>query len=82
MERVTVQVSVPIESLLAAVAQLSLEDKRRLWETLDQEIMDAEDELLERDPALRAEIEEARAAYEAGDYVTFDQYFAERRGRE
>jgi hypothetical protein len=41
----------------------------------------AEEELWERDPAVQAEIQEARSAYQAGDYVTIDEYIAQRRGK-
>ncbi len=40
---------------------------------------DVEEEMWDEDPALQDEIREARAAYQAGDYVTIDEYIAGRR---
>jgi hypothetical protein len=37
-----------------------------------------EEEVWERDPIVQAEIREARAAYQAGDYVTIDDHIAQR----
>lgn len=47
--------------------------KHRLWELLYEQVAQAEEELWEQDPGFQAEIREARAAYEAGDYVTIDE---------
>jgi len=33
----------------------------------------------EKDPIVQAEIQEARNAYQIGDYVTIDEYIAQRR---
>jgi hypothetical protein len=46
---------------------------------LDEQIAQAEEEAWEQDPTVQAEIREARAAYQAGDYVTIDEYIARRR---
>jgi hypothetical protein len=61
------------------LAELSLRDKFRLWELLDEQIAQAEEEAWEQAPTVQAEIREARAAYQAGDYVTIDEYIAQRR---
>jgi len=81
MAQETVKLLIPFEALADSVTGLSLKDKRRLWELLDEQMAQAEEELWERDPAFQAEIQEARAAYQAGDYVTIDEYIAQRRGR-
>jgi hypothetical protein len=60
---------IPFESLVDSIAELSLKDKLRLWEFLDEQIAQAEEEAWEQDPTVQAEIREARAAYRAGDYV-------------
>jgi hypothetical protein len=57
---------------------VSAGDKRRLWELLDQEMAQIEEEAREQDPTVQAEIQEARAAYQSGDYVTIDDYVAHR----
>jgi hypothetical protein len=74
-----VRLLIPFESLVDSVAELSLRDKLRLWELLDEQIAHAEEEAWEQDPTVQAEIREARAAYQAGDYVTIDEYIARRR---
>ncbi len=43
---------------------------------------DAEEEMWDEDPAVQAEIREARDAYQAGDYVTIDEYIAGRRRKD
>jgi hypothetical protein len=39
----------------------------------------AEEKTWEEDPIVQAEIQEARNAYQVGDYVTIDEYIAQRR---
>lgn len=65
----TVKVSISFQSLLEAISSLEVAEKHQLWELLDAELFpDDEDS-----PEDIAEIEAARADYEAGDYTTFDQ---------
>ena len=75
----TITLAIPFESLLEAVSALSLEEKRRLRAALDDEIAEAEEEEWEKDESVQAELREARAAYQIGDYVTLDKYAARRR---
>ena len=74
-----VKLRIPFESLVESLADLSLRDKLRLWELLDRQLAQAEEELFERNADVQAEIREARADYEAGDYVTLDEYVARQR---
>lgn len=73
----TVNLPIPFDLLLKSVASLSPEAKWRLWKVLDEQIAQAEEEEWENDLSVAAEIREARAAYEAGDFVTLEQYMAE-----
>jgi len=66
----TVQVPIPFESLINVISSLNLEDKRKLWQMLDEEISQAEEDLLEEDLTVLAEVEEARIAYQNGEYQT------------
>jgi hypothetical protein len=75
----TVTLVIPFDILAQAVAELSLEDKQRLWELLYEQIEQDEEDRFEQDPAVRAEIEQALKDYEAGDYITFEEYLAQRR---
>lgn len=79
MAQETVNLTIPFTSLAGAIAGLSLEDKRRLLELLEQQIAEAEEDLWEQDPIVQAEIQEARVAYQAGDYVTLDEYTAQQK---
>ena len=76
MTRETVKLVIPFEALANAVKALSWENKLRLWELLEDQMAQAEEEQWEQDPAVQAEIQEARAAYRSGDYVTIDEYIA------
>lgn len=77
MSHETVKLLIPFEALVNSVTELSFEDKRRLWELLEEQIAQAEEELWEQDPTIQAEIQEARAAYQSGDYLTIDEYIAQ-----
>ncbi|XWK89958.1 MAG: hypothetical protein U7127_07765 [Phormidium sp.] len=81
MTQKTVQVPIPFASLIEVISSLNLEDKRQLWQMLDEEISQAEEDLLEEDPTVVAEIEAARIAYQNGDYQTIDEYIASRSGK-
>jgi len=79
MSQRIVNLVIPFESLVNSIAGLSLQDKLRLWKWLGEQIAQVEEDLWEQDPTFRAELREARAAYEAGDYVTIDEYIARQR---
>ena len=72
---------IPFESLVDSISKLSPREKLRLWELLDEQITRAEEELWEQDSTVQAEIREARAAYQSGDYVTIDEYLARQQGK-
>ena len=74
----TVNLQVPIESLITAIDALKLEDQQKLLEILEQKIFEAEEDSYEEDAETTAEIEAVEAEYDAGDYVTFDSYLASR----
>jgi hypothetical protein len=72
----TVELLIPFESLIECVEKLDMQEKIRLWEILDEQLFQAEEELLEQDPIIKSEIQEARNAYQAGDYITIDEYIS------
>jgi len=76
MAQTEVKLTIPFEALLHSIAHLDLNQKRQLWRLLEEEMAQAEEELWEQDPAFQAELAEARAAYQAGDTVTLDEYLA------
>lgn len=67
-------ISTTFESLLETIANLGQSEKRKLWEYLDSELSE-EDEL---DEQTIADIELAYIDYAAGDYLTIQEYRAQR----
>ena len=72
----TINLTIPLETLTDALCSLDLEQKRQLLEILEQKIFEEEEETYEDDSETIAEIETIRAEYQAGDYVTLDEYLA------
>jgi hypothetical protein len=81
MSQESVKLLIPFEALAESVSELDLADKLRLWELLDEQLAQAEEEQWEQDAAVQAQIREARAAYQAGDYITLEEYLARHRER-
>ena len=73
----TVKVDISFQALLAAVSSLERAEKQELLDFLETELFADEEDT----PADLAEIQAARADYAAGDYITFDQYAAQRASR-
>ncbi len=65
------------ETVRESVARLQPEEKVRLWQLLEAEIGLAEEAVWEQDPRVQSEVREARAAYDAGDYVTLEEYLTD-----
>ncbi|MGB5960678.1 MAG: hypothetical protein WBG73_08480 [Coleofasciculaceae cyanobacterium] len=77
----TVQVQIPFQFLVDAIASCGLEEKRKILQLLNEEIDQAEEDLLEENPTVQAEIQEARIAYQTGDYQTIQDYIASKSGK-
>jgi hypothetical protein len=71
---VMVRMQVSLESLIEAIATLDLGVKRKLLEIIEDQIFESEEESMENDPEVLAEVEEARKAYQIGDYQTIQEY--------
>ncbi|PSB30799.1 hypothetical protein [Stenomitos frigidus] len=71
----SVALQIPFTSLMDAITSLGLEEKLKL---LEAQIAEAEDDLLEQDPTVLADVAEARRAYRAGEYQTLQDYIADR----
>lgn len=67
-----------LESLVAAIGTLTLKDKEKLIDIIEQQIFEEEEENYEEDAETAAAIEKVRAEYENGDSVTIDDYVASR----
>jgi predicted transcriptional regulator len=74
----TVNLQIPIESLISAIDALALEDQQKLLEVLEQRIFEAEEAAYQEDSETVAEIKAVQAEYEAGEYSTLEEYIAER----
>jgi hypothetical protein len=73
MAEVTITPS--LETLLGAIAALDVSEKHQLWQYLDSELFEDDDEL---DEQAIADIEVAYADYATGDYLTIQAYRAQR----
>jgi len=78
MTQTTIQLQIPFDSLVNAISTLAIEDEIQLLQLLETEIAQLEEDRLEEDPTVLAEIEASRTAYQAGDYQTLDRYMASR----
>ena len=81
MTQPTIQLQIPFNSLVNAIATLAIEDKIQLFQLLETEIAQLEEDSLEEDPTVLAEIEASRTAYQSGDYQTLDRYMASRKNK-
>jgi hypothetical protein len=71
----TINLKITLETLTEAIYSLSLEQKHELLEILEEQIFEAEEEW-ENSPEILAEVEEAKQAYQAGDYQTIEEFMA------
>ena len=78
----SVEILLPIETLIHIVENLPRDSKFLLWEMLDEDLADYEDYLLATDLELQKEIEEATASVERGEYVTLEDLLAEQKQKD
>jgi len=74
-------VKLSIEALAEAIASLDLEEKRQLQEILEQQIFEDEEAEYEDDAETLAEIQAVRDEYARGEYLTYDEYLAQRNNK-
>ncbi|MBW4493663.1 MAG: hypothetical protein KME26_11375 [Oscillatoria princeps RMCB-10] len=74
MSQDRVNPKIPFASLLEAIPSLTFEGKRQLHALLDEELFQAEADLLDQDPTVQAEVETALQEYKAGDYIPLEEY--------
>ncbi|GAA6623773.1 hypothetical protein [Scytonema sp. NUACC26] len=73
-----VKLQLSMEALASVISSLNLEEKRQLQEIIEQQIFEAEEALYEDDAETQAEIQAVRAEYAVGEYMTIDEYLANR----
>ena len=78
MVEADIKISIPFQSLVSSVKQLTFEEKIELLETIEEQL---EEQLMQRNPLVQQEIEEARTAFKIGDCVTLDEYKARNKDR-
>lgn len=76
MTQEAIHVAVSFAALVEAIRQLSIDDKQRLADIIEEQIA-CDEEAWERSPEVEAEVEQARREYRAGEYVTIDELIAE-----
>lgn len=76
MSETSIKLTIPFEALARSITQLESAQKRQLWELLEAEMAQVEEEEWEQDPQSQAELLKARAAYQSGDYISLDDYLA------
>ena len=59
----------------------AIEDKIQLFQLLETEIAQLEEDSLEEDSTVLAEIQASRTAYQTGDYQTLERYMAFRKNK-
>lgn len=74
----TIKLQLSLDNLIEAITSLDLQEKCSLREVIEQQIFEAEEELYQEDSETVAEIQSVHAEYETGEYLTFDEYLAER----
>lgn len=73
-----VKLPIPFEFLVKSLNLLDFNEKYQLWELLEKQMGEFEEKLFEDDPSVQSQIQEARAAYQSGDYMTIDEYMTQR----
>lgn len=74
MNPATVNLAIPFELLTDTIKTLDFVDQQKLLALLEAEIAAVEETMVDENDALRKEMREARAAYDAGDYLTLNEY--------
>ncbi|TFI53748.1 hypothetical protein BLD44_012000 [Mastigocladus laminosus UU774] len=76
-----VKLQLSLEDFAQAISSLNLEEKRQLQEIIEQQIFEAEEAAYEDDAQTQAEMQAVRTEYAAGEFMTMDEYLANRSNR-
>lgn len=76
MTQATVTLPIPFESLVEAVKALDNAKQLKLYSILKDQIAAMEEEMIDNDPELSCVVLQAKADYEAGDFVALEEYIA------
>ena len=72
----TINLSVPFESLVTAIRSLTWNEQQQLLKLLEEQMFESE-EAWEDSPEIVAEVQQARQAYQAGDYQTLEEFMSD-----
>ncbi len=78
MNRATVNISIPFQSLKDSISKISMDEKIQIADILECEII-KEFDILEQNKKVKQEIKDARKAYKAGEFLTLDDYLSKRK---
>lgn len=79
MSQTGLNLFIPMELLINSLNALSLSEKQQLWQILDEDIAEAEEENWREDEETKKEIQLVRDEYVNGEYMTFQQYLSQRK---
>lgn len=71
----TINLSVSFESLVTAIRSLTWNEQQELLKLLEEQMFESE-EAWEDSPEIVVEIQQARQAYQAGDYQTLEEFMS------
>jgi hypothetical protein len=71
----TINLSVPFEFLVTAIRSLTWNEQQQLLKLLEDQIFESEEEW-ENSPEIVAEIQQARQAYQVGEYQTLEEFMS------
>lgn len=74
MSAPAIHIVIPFDSLAESISHLDIQEKLRLLRILDEQLAQAEEQVYDKDPQISAEIRDARASYESGNFKTIDDY--------
>lgn len=77
----TINLQIPLESLIKAITSLDLAAKKQLLDIIEQQIFEAEEADYEDDEETQAEIAAVKVEYQQGDFVTVDDFIQAKSNR-
>ncbi len=69
----TINLPIPFEILTQAIQSLGWEEQQKILEILENQNIERE-EAWENSPEILAEVQEAKRAYQSGDYQTLEEF--------
>jgi hypothetical protein len=77
MTRTTINISIPFQLLRESISKITLDEKIKITDILEHEII-KEFDVLENDDKVKNEIKDARKAYKSGEFLTLEDNLSKR----